>query len=211
MTDPPLPPIMTITSAALKMLLEVRDRESDADELALVIAISGVSGDAFTYQIAFMRVDGARPDDVVIEGELPIIVSAGDVENLRGAAVAKSRNLLEPGLIVENPNSPSPQILGNAVDLELTGSVAERVVATVEHMINPSIAGHGGVVEVVAVEESTAYVRLGGGCQGCGMASVTLKQGIEATLRQVVPEVQKVIDVTDHSTGDNPYYEQAKK
>ncbi len=202
---------MTITPGALGMLLEVRDRESDADELALVIAISGVNGDAFTYQIAFMRVDGARPDDVVVEGELPIIVAAGDAENLRGAAVAKSRNLLEPGLIVENPNSPSPQILGNVDDIELTGSVAERVVAAVDQMINPSIASHGGSVEVVAVEEGTVYVRLGGGCQGCGMASVTLKQGIEATLRQVVPEVQKVIDVTDHSGGDNPYYEQAKK
>lgn len=211
MTDDATPPIITVASNALGMLLEVRDRESDGDELALVIAISGVSGDAFTYQIAFMRVDGARPEDVVIEGELPIIVAAGDVENLRGAVIAKSRNLLEPGLIVENPNSPSPQILGNAADLELTGSVAERVVAAVEQMINPSIASHGGVAEVVAVEEGTVYVRLGGGCQGCGMASVTLKQGIEATLRQVVPEVQKVIDVTDHSTGDNPYYEQSKK
>lgn len=211
MTDDATPPIITIASNALGMLLEVRDRESDGDELALVIAISGVNGDAFTYQIAFMRVDGARPEDVVIEGELPIIVAAGDVENLRGAVIAKSRNLLEPGLIVENPNSPSPQILGNAADLELTGSVAERVVAAVEQMINPSIASHGGVAEVVAVEEGTVYVRLGGGCQGCGMASVTLKQGIEATLRQVVPEVQKVIDVTDHSTGDNPYYEQSKK
>ena len=195
----------------VEALLEVRERESDSSELGLVIAITGVSGDAFTYQIAFMRVDGARPDDVVVPGELPIIVAAGDVENLRGATIAKSRNLLEPGLIVENPNSPSPQILGAGDEVELTGSLQERVHEAVTRLINPAIASHGGGAEVVAVEDSTVYVRLGGGCQGCGMASVTLKQGIESTLRQVVPEVQKVIDVTDHSSGDNPYYEQSKK
>jgi len=210
-TDSTTDPIMSIQPGALAMLLEVRDREPDSADLGLVVAISGIKGDAFGYQIAFMRMDSAQPDDVVVPGELPIIISAGDVENLRGAAIAKSRNILEPGLIVENPNSPSPQILGDASDVELTGSVAERVTEAVARMINPAIASHGGVAEVVAVEEGTVYVRLGGGCQGCGMASVTLSQGIEATLRQVVPEVQKVIDVTDHSTGDNPYYEQAKK
>lgn len=93
----------------------------------------------------------------------------------------------------------------------LEGPVAERVVQVVTEMINPAIASHGGVAEVVAVEDGTVYVRLGGGCQGCGMATVTLSQGIESTLRQVVPEIQKVVDVTDHAGGTNPYYEQTKK
>ena len=202
---------MTIDDGALAMLMEVRDRESDAADLGLVVAISGTRGDAFTYQIAFTRVDSALPDDVVVPGELPLLIASGDVSNLRGAVVAKSRNLLEPGLVVENPNSPSPQILGDGPPADLTGSVAERVVEVVNTMINPSIASHGGRAEVVAVEEGTVYVRLGGGCQGCGMASVTLSQGIESTLRQVVPEIEKVIDVTDHASGGNPYYEQAKK
>jgi Fe/S biogenesis protein NfuA len=63
----------------------------------------------------------------------------------------------------------------------------------------------------VAVEDGTAYIRLGGGCQGCGMASVTLSQGIEATITDLVPEITKVVDVTDHAGGQNPYYEQSKK
>ena len=202
---------MTVDDGALAMLMEVRDRESDAAHLGLVVAISGTRGDAFTYQIAFTRVDAALADDVIVPGELPLLIAAGDVSNLRGAVIAKSRNLLEPGLVVENPNSPSPQILGGGPPADLTGSVAERVVEVVNTMINPAIATHGGRVEVVAVEESTVYVRLGGGCQGCGMASVTLSQGIESTLVQSVPEVEKVIDVTDHAAGGNPYYEQAKK
>ena len=80
-----------------------------------------------------------------------------------------------------------------------------------ETMISPPIASHGGRAEIAGVEDGTAYVRLGGGCQGCGMASVTLSQGIEATLIEMVPEIAKVIDVTDHAGGDNPYYEAAKK
>jgi Fe/S biogenesis protein NfuA len=67
------------------------------------------------------------------------------------------------------------------------------------------------MAEVVAVEDNTVYVRLGGGCQGCGMAAVTLSQGIEETIRSNVPEITKVVDVTDHAEGTNPYYEQAKK
>jgi Fe-S cluster biogenesis protein NfuA len=65
--------------------------------------------------------------------------------------------------------------------------------------------------ELVAVEEGTAYLRLSGGCQGCGMASVTLSQGIEVVLKESVPEITKVVDVTDHASGTNPYFESAKK
>jgi len=194
------------------MLLDVRGREPDADDLALVVSISGISGDAFTYDLAFMRVDRAAPDDVVMTASaLPLIVPAADIENLRGARLVMSRDLLNPGLSIENPNSPSPAIDVAGIASELTGSVAEQVVMVVNQAINPAIASHGGFVEVVAVEESTAYVRLGGGCQGCGMAAVTLSQGIETTITNTVPEISKVVDVTDHAEGTNPYYEQAKK
>jgi Fe/S biogenesis protein NfuA len=70
---------------------------------------------------------------------------------------------------------------------------------------------HGGSAELVAVEDTTAYVRLGGGCVGCGMATVTLSQGIEVAIKEAVPEILSVVDVTDHASGTNPYYEAAKK
>jgi len=211
MTDPNTP-LVSIDEKALSMLLEVRDREVDAPYLGLVIGVTGVEGDRFTYEMALMRLeDAAAGDHVVTDGALPIIVPAGDAENLRGATIRMSRDLLKPGLTIENPNSPSPLVNAGVPPPELTGSVAERVVAVVDQAINPAIASHGGFVEVVAVEEQTAYVRLGGGCQGCGMASVTLSQGIESTITSMVPEVLKVVDVTDHAQGENPYYEQAKK
>ncbi len=205
-------PVVSIDAKALDMLRNVREREPDSAELGLVVAISGVEGTGFAYEMALMRLDDVAPDDHVdLSGELPIIVPAADIENLRGAVIALSRNLLEPGITIENPNSPSPRISTEGPLPELSGSVAERVVLVVNQAINPAIASHGGYVEVVAVEEATAYVRLGGGCQGCGLAPVTLSQGIESTIVQNVPEITKVVDVTDHAGGTNPYYEQSKK
>lgn len=204
--------ILAIDEKALALLLEVRDREPDAADLGLVVGITGVEGDRFTYEMAFMRIDQAAPTDhVATDGPLPVICSEGDVDNLRGATLAMSKNLLQPGLTIDNPNSPSPKIAAQGQAPDLTGTVAEQVVSTVDRVINPAIAAHGGYVEVVAVEDRIAYVRLGGGCQGCGMAQVTLSQGIETTITDLVEGVAKVVDVTDHAQGDNPYYEQAKK
>ena len=96
-------------------------------------------------------------------------------------------------------------------ELDSSDPVASRIQQVLEAQINPAIASHGGFAELVAVEDGTAYLRLGGGCQGCGMATVTLSQGIEQALLGTVPEITSVVDVTDHASGENPYYEQAKK
>jgi len=205
-------PAVAIEDKAKDMVLEIKSQEPDADDLGLVLSIAGIDGDAFRYDVAMIRVAEAAPDDHIVDhGDLTIVIPAADLENLRGATIKMSTNLLEPGLVLDNPNSPSPQILGGGAQADLSGSVAERVVQVLDTMINPAIAAHGGRADVVAGEDSTVYVRLGGGCQGCGMASVTLSQGIEATLIQMVPEIVKVIDVTEHADGSNPYYEQAKK
>ncbi|MDH3539587.1 MAG: NifU family protein [Acidimicrobiia bacterium] len=205
-------PVITVHPQALERLLEIRDQEPDANELGLVLAITGIDGERYSYEMALMLLDTA-PEGVHLEehGGLTFVIPEGDVENMRGAEVKMSRDLLNPGLMLENPNSPSPRVLGDGPLPELEGPVAERVVQVVREMINPAIAAHGGIAEVVAVEDNTVYVRLGGGCQGCGMATVTLSQGIESTLKQTVPEITKVVDVTDHAGGSNPYYEQAKK
>ena len=85
------------------------------------------------------------------------------------------------------------------------------MIQVLEEQINPAIAAHGGRAELVAVEDGVAYLRLGGGCQGCGMAAVTLSQGIEVAILDAVPEMTQVVDVTDHASGTNPYFESAKK
>ena len=88
--------------------------------------------------------------------------------------------------------------------------VKDKVQKILDELINPAIAAHGGFVELLDVKENIAYLRLGGGCQGCGMVNVTLKHGIEATLKEEIPQLAGVIDQTDHAGGNNPYYQPAK-
>ena len=210
MTDTP---ILSISERALAKVLEIRSQEPDGNELALGIKIAGVEGTQFRYEMAMVRTEDIAPEAVTEQhGELTTFYPADSVDNLRGATLDLSRDLLNPGLVIENPNSLSPPILNpDAPPPDLSGPVPERVQQVLDQQINPAIAGHGGVAELVAVEDSTAFLRLGGGCQGCGLASVTLSQGIETTLLEMVPEITRVVDVTDHAAGANPFYEAAKK
>ena len=171
--------VLTVDPKALSKLLEIRATEPDAAELGLVLSISGIDGTTFTYEMVLIRTADAAPDDYTEQhGELTVIIPKADLENLRGAEMTMSGDLLNPGLRLNNPNSPSPRIMTDAPITDLTGPVAEQVVQVIDTLINPAIAAHGGMVEVVAVEDSTVYVRLGGGCQGCGMAAVTLSQSL---------------------------------
>jgi Fe/S biogenesis protein NfuA len=123
-------------------------------------------------------------------------------------------DLMAGGMSIRNPNRPpaspaSPAMSGPPPDL--SGDVAQRVIQVLDAQVNPSIAAHGGRADLIAVENGAAYLRLVGGCAGCGMAAVTLSQGIEVAIKESVPEIVRIIDVTDHASGTNPYYEAAKK
>jgi len=86
----------------------------------------------------------------------------------------------------------------------------ERVQHLLDTSINPGVAGHGGFVRLVDVQDNVVYLQMGGGCQGCGMADVTLKAGIESLIKEEIPEVTEVLDTTDHAAGRNPYYTPSK-
>ena len=94
---------------------------------------------------------------------------------------------------------------------DLEGPLADQVAQVLAEAVNPAIASHGGRAELVSVDGTIAYLKLGGGCQGCGMAQVTLKQGIERILLESIPELTEIVDVTDHASGADPYYEKSKK
>jgi Fe/S biogenesis protein NfuA len=89
--------------------------------------------------------------------------------------------------------------------------IRQKVQTLIDNAINPAIAMHGGFVELLEVKDKVVYLAMGGGCQGCGMANVTLRHGIEALLRDEVPEIAEVVDATDHAAGTNPYYTPAKE
>jgi Fe/S biogenesis protein NfuA len=207
--------VLEVTAPARAMVLEVRAAEPEPDKLALWLEVSGVSAGAFTYEMWFQLLSDASEDDIVQHhDDLPVVVVAASVEKLRGATLDVSGDG-DGGLVIVNPNTPprpaaSPP-MGDRPPADLSGPVAQRVLAVLEEQVNPAIAAHGGYAELVAVEEDVAYLRLAGGCQGCGLAQVTLSQGIAVAIEDSVPEITRVVDVTDHAQGANPFYEPAKK
>jgi NFU1 iron-sulfur cluster scaffold homolog, mitochondrial len=104
--------------------------------------------------------------------------------------------------------NPPPEI--NEGDRLPTEEVRRRVQQVLDEQINPGVASHGGFVELLDVQEDNIFIRMGGGCQGCGAADVTLKMGIERLIRENVPQVREVLDSTDHASGNNPYYAPSK-
>ncbi len=191
--------IITISQAAQQRILDIRSEEPDATDRALWVAIDGRRGPAYAYDLYFVRT--AEVDDAVTveqHGDLPVAIPAASIDGLRGATLHFDGR----GLSMENPNRPPPEPWWPGED----ASFEERVEAVLEHEINPAIAGHGGWVQLVEIEGNDVHLSLGGGCQGCGLAQVTLRQSIEVGLRNWVPEIGEVLDVTDHASGESPYY-----
>lgn len=91
-----------------------------------------------------------------------------------------------------------------------SGGLKTRVQEVIDTMINPAVAGHGGYVELIDVQDNRVYLQMGGGCQGCGAADITLKSGIERLLKEEIPEIVEILDTTDHASGSNPYYTPGK-
>lgn len=207
--------VIEVTSRALEVVLDVRSQEPDPEKLALWIEVSGTSGKNYTYDVYFQSRSDAGPDDAVISlGGIDIVVPTSSVSAVRGAKLDLGGEDGSGGLMILNPNSPAltepplPEELQNA---DLSGPIAQEIIRVLQEEINPAIAAHGGRADLVAVDESIAYLRLSGGCQGCGLASVTLSQGIEVAIKEAVPQITDVRDVTDHLSGANPFYEASKK
>ena len=203
-------PILEVTDAARDKILEVRAAETDPESFALWVEVSGEQAGAYTYEMALGALADAGDADIVERhGDLSIVLGADSVEKLDGAKL----DFTAAGLVMQNPNEPLPAQARRPgmPEPDLSSPLAQRLVAVLEEHVNPSIASHGGRADLVAVEDGAAYLRLSGGCQGCGMAATTLSQGIEVAILEEVPEIDRVIDVTDHASGTNPYFESAKK
>ncbi|HSJ35236.1 MAG TPA: NifU family protein [Acidimicrobiia bacterium] len=199
--------VLHIDPEALEMIVQLRDQEPGDEEYALSVGVAGITGLQFSYDLAFVPVsDRSESQHLERHGDLALIIPQADVDKLRGAAL----ELTPQGLSMNNPNTPaSPPMAAPKGDL--SGPLADQVQQVLSEQVNPAIASHGGAAELVSVDSDTAYLRLMGGCQGCGMAQVTLKQGIERILLDSIPELAAVVDVTDHASGEDPYFESAKK
>lgn len=193
--------MITITEAARKKFIEVRDSEGKADYDLRVIVRNGGSHRP-EFALNFVAPDESPADDTVVDaGDFAIRIDAESVKWLKDASVDFVNAMHESGFKVDAPNAGVPKP---------SGPLAEALERILIEKINPAVASHGGHVSLVAVEEGTAYLRFGGGCQGCGMVNVTLKQGVERVIFESVPQITKVMDITDHAAGTNPYYQPSK-
>jgi Fe/S biogenesis protein NfuA len=199
--------LLQITDGARREVQAYQADQPNAEELALWTEVTGVSGEDYSYNLSLRHTGDAGQHDVIERHEgLDIVIPADSVDKLRGAIIDLIGDLTTGGLIVENPNSPSPAV-EDQPPLDVSGSLDERVTQVLAQQINPGIALHGGKAELAGIEGTTAYLRLSGGCQGCGLAGVTLKRGVEVAIKRSVPEIAEVVDVTDHASGTNPYFE----
>ncbi len=159
---------------------------------------------------AIFAIPGADVSEVIVSGNLVTVVKRSPAAwPVVGKAVGQAiRAALAGGQPAVTPKpAASPEAGAAPVD----DALYERVADLFESQVNPMVARHGGRVELIDVQDAVVMVRMAGGCQGCGMADVTLRQGIEAMLQQHVPEVKGIVDITDHTAGSNPYFAAAKK
>jgi len=196
----------------LKVTEEAQERirtslaAADPPRTHLRVRVENGAG-ALQYRLAGMTPDDVAPDDRVVDQDgFAVVVDPDSAALLEGATLDWRDSLIESGFVFDNPNEPTSPPLPTGERDDLEGPVPDRVRMLLETEINPAIAAHGGRVTLVDVKDDTVYLAFGGGCHGCGMVDVTLKQGIETRIREAVPEVAAVVDTTDHETGENPYY-----
>lgn len=193
----------SLVSLSDEALARVRGYRSNGE--AMWLEVTGTSGSEYLYSLFLADGDDAGPEDArERHGDLDVVVPAASVPCVRGATIDWADQ--EGGLVVLNPNAPCavPEP-APAAGGDRGGEVAERVARVLDEQINPAIAAHGGRAELVGVDGDTALLRLGGGCQGCGLAGVTVTQGIESAIKAAVPEISRVSDVTDHSDAVQPW------
>ena len=198
--------ILDVSPSAEEKIAELiagRDRK----DLAVRVAISGaLPGGGYQTEFKFIGRKDANENDLVQSLESFDFLFEPDVsEKIMGARVDFDESRYSAGFNIEYPkgsNLPDEAKPGKQWD----DPIAQKVQTVIDDYINPGIAGHGGWVALKKVDEKAAHVLMGGGCQGCGLAAVTLRQGVEQSILQAVPEVDTVIDLTMHEDGENPYY-----
>lgn len=186
---------LTITPIAQEQIRAAIEQEK-RDDLGLRVAIAGRGPGGFRYSLDLVAPGEEAQDDLTLDVDgLRVFVDRQSAPKLEGCSIDFVSRLSESGFKFDNPNSM------------WSDPMAQSVQEVIDRQINPSIAAHGGFVTLLDVKDETAYISFGGGCQGCGMVDVTLKEGVTVMLKEAVPELEKVLDTTDHAAGTNPYYE----
>lgn len=197
--------MLTFTDRAREMVLGFMEGSGDTTQ-ALRVKLRNGSPLAPAFELTLVPALEQSPEDVVLDqGDFSVLVARESAPRLEGATVDFIERLNESGFEIR----PAP---GKSLDppaVRPTGPIADKVQAVLDEQVNPGVASHGGAILLVDVKDTEVFMEMTGGCQGCAMSRMTLRQGVERMIRQAVPEVTAIHDVTDHSSGENPFYTQS--
>ena len=191
---------INITKSAEEYLAKLIQDKNETD-LSIRIFISDPGTPKAETCLAYCKPDEAMPDDMIINLDLiNVNLEKRSLPFLKDAEVNFDNDTFGGQLTIKAPNARVPNISKDS-------PVEDRINYVIYNEINPMLESHGGEVSLIEFNDNgEAVLQFGGGCQGCGMVDVTLKDGIEKTLVEQIPEVTGVKDTTDHSIDDNAYY-----
>jgi Fe/S biogenesis protein NfuA len=188
--------MVTFTQAARDKILAIMKAQNKAD-CGIRLRVGGRTNAGYRHELSFVEPGREDSADTIVQADgFQAHVDPVSLPLVRNTVVDFVEDAAGGGFVFENPNPVTCSDPENG----------KAVLDLVEKAINPALSGHGGFVELLDVKDGNVYVRMGGGCQGCGMVNVTLKQGIERMIKEKIPSVRAVIDTTDHAGGANPYY-----
>ena len=187
---------LTVTDAAAEKIQSAKTSEG-RDDVALRV-MAREDGAKFRYELKLVSTDSKEADDSVIHLDgIDLYLDRESAPRLDRATLDFVDDVSGSGLKFDNPNQTTLA----------RNPLAVRVQAVLDDRVNPGLAAHGGVVSLVDIQETRVVLSFGGGCQGCGMADLTMKEGVSAQIKQQIPEISEVVDATDHAAGENPYYD----
>lgn len=189
--------MITLTDTAKAKIQEYMKMAEGTPRGVRVVA-SRQAKHTFRYDLSLVMDDDVYAKDIQLDqGEFTLFVDPQSSEWLEGTIIDYTSDLSGAGFTFDNPQGR----------VSWDDPVAQQVQQALDERVAPALASHGGWVDLLGIEGGAAVIEFGGGCQGCGMSQVTLRQGIEAAILEAVPEVNRVIDRTDHEAGENPYFE----
>ena len=192
---------MKVTDKALQKILKILE-DQDVSVKGLRITAESISPLKVDYRIQLVDDDSVHDDDEINsfsykDKKLDVYVDADSQSLAKDVEVDFVDTLAGEGFKI---NAPSH------IPDHMDKDVVTAIETLLKDKINPSIASHGGRVSLVDVKDNIMFVQMEGGCQGCAASAVTLRQGIEATVKNTIPQIEEIIDITDHVSGKNPYY-----
>jgi Fe/S biogenesis protein NfuA len=197
--------MLTFTDRATEVVRAFLDQSSGELEALRITAQPG-SPVAPRFELTLISRDERGDADTEVDGPgFPVIINAKDADRLEGATVDFVERVNESGFEVKTVAQTAAPTARSSGAPE--GEIADRVRGVLDSQVNPAIAAHGGMISLVDVADTEIYVQMSGGCQGCALSRMTLRQGVEKMLRQAIPELTAVHDVTDHASGENPFFE----